>query len=392
METKRNSFFTKTAFTPSSAMSPSGRLAPAKRRLPPREEREREEYRADKARLERQRLEQFLEGTMSFAERQSARLPPRRWFVQGMVCPGFNLVTGKKAMGKSFFLTQMANAIGEGGEFLGRETSKAKVLLVSFELDEVDMAGRFKSMERLSENAYIVHGWSSGEQAFTDVERAIKEFRFNVIMFDTFLPMLPKGPEFNVNEYGDTGVFLRWRMLAKRHGAAIVASWHEGKSKRDDFMLNAIGSTGMVAQADSVLSIERKRGDEKGKVLIAGNHAKDAAIPVVFVGGVFSLAEGSAGTDCLTLNEEKTIAALGRFPGEARAAEVAEALGKGREPKAVDGVRKALDRLADRGKVTKPKRGVFCAVGGVNRTGPDKTGHSPDLSNAEKRIGLDTPL
>ena len=297
----------------------------------------------------------ILDGIVSFAARQEADIPPRTWYADGMICPGFNMLTARKAMGKSFFLTQLGNAIAEGQEFLGRKTTQAKVLLVSFELDERDTSERFKGMLRpLSPNAWIKHIWSTGEDAFADAERAITEGGFKVIMFDTFLPLLPRDSDFKLNEYGDSEVYLRWRLLAKRHDAAIVASWHEGKTPRDDFMLNAIGSTGMVAQADSVISIDRKRGDPAGKLFIAGNHAKDSALSVVFEDGFFRLGDGEININRLTPDEEKTVAALAKHPEGATPDEIGLETGKN-----ANAARATLNRLIARRKAIKHKRGVY---------------------------------
>ena len=296
----------------------------------------------------------FLQALVSFRDRQTAEVPDRTWYVDGMICPGFNMLTARKAMGKSFFLMQMADAIARGEPLLGRPTVKAKVLLVSFELDERDTAERFRSMQPLSEDAYLLHAWSTGEKAFEDAERAFKDFGIGVLMFDTFLPMLPRDPDFKLNEYGDSEVYLKWRLLAKRNNAAIVASWHEGKTPRDDFMLNAIGSTGMVAQADSVISIDRKRGDATGRLFTAGNHAKDSALYIVFENGLFRLGEGEISLNRLTPDEEKTMAVLAKHPEGAKTALVAIEMGKSEEA-----ARKALSRLEARKLVVKITRGLY---------------------------------
>jgi hypothetical protein len=157
-----------------------------------------------------------------------------------------------------------------------------------------------------------------------------------------------------VNEYGDSGLYLGWRLLGKRNGAAIIASWHEGKTPREDFMLNAIGSTGMVAQADSIISIDRKRGDAAGKLFIGGNHAPDAVIPIVFENGLFRLGEGPADLDRLTPTEEKTLAILAKYPEGCTPAKVALELGKSDHAAVV-----SLNRLIARGKASRVRRGVY---------------------------------
>ncbi len=72
-----------------------------------------------------------LAAVCSFRARQQADLPPRVWYWDGGITPGFNLLTARKAMGKSYFLMQMADCIAAGAPFLGRNTRKAKVLYVN---------------------------------------------------------------------------------------------------------------------------------------------------------------------------------------------------------------------------------------------------------------------
>ncbi len=323
-----------------------------------------------------------LAAVCSFRARQQADLPPRVWYWDGGITPGFNLLTARKAMGKSYFLMQMADCIAAGAPFLGRNTRKAKVLYVAFELDELDTSERFKAMLPLSENAHLVHSWPTEEAGLELAERAIVECGYNVLVFDTFLPLLPPASAFEINGYGDSTLYLKWRLLGKRHGAAIVASWHEGKSPRDDYMLNAIGSTGMVGQADCIISIDRKRGDTAGKLWIGGNHAAESAIPFTFENGIFALAEGPAAVDRLTPDEEKTVIALQGHPEGASTAAVALAMGKSEEA-----ARKSINRLVARGKALRVRRGLYCLSNGQT----DNSGQFP-FSHEGNRTGTDTPL
>jgi hypothetical protein len=271
-----------------------------------------------------------------------------------MVTPGFCMVTGKKGMGKSFLLLALADAIAEGKPFLGRQTTRSKVLYVAFELDELDTSERFKVMHQLSDNAYIVHSWPAEEKGLELAERAIRELGFQVLVFDSFLPILPPASAFEINGYGDSTLYLKWRLLGKRHGTAICASWHEGKVGKDDYMLNAIGSTGMVGQADCIVSIDRKRGDSAGKLWIGGNHAPESVIPFIFENGTFSLAEGQAAIDRLTPTEEKTLAILAKYPEGCTPAKVAVELGKSDHAAVM-----SLNRLIARGLAVRVKRGVY---------------------------------
>lgn len=300
-----------------------------------------------------------LEALVSLRSRQTAELPPRTWFAEGMVTPGFNVIFGRKAMGKSFFMVQLAHAIAEGLPFLDRPTTPAKVLYVSFELDERDTADRFKALAPLSENAYIVHGWPPGEKALPALERAITAHGFQVIMFDTFMTMLPRDPQarFDINNYFDSEYYRAWRMTAKKHDAAVVGSWHATKADREDIFLNLLSGTGFGGQCDCAVEIKRKRGDAAGKLVIAGNHAADAVVPVLFEDGVFSLGEGELDLDRLSPDEERTVAVLREHPSGCSPTAVGLATGR-----SDNAARAALNRLIARGKVERPARGVYALV------------------------------
>ena len=146
-------------------------------------------------------------------------------------------------------------------------------------------------------------------------------------------------------------------------------------------MLAGIGSAGMNAQADSVISIDAKRGDSCGRLLVGGNHAPDSVIPFTFEDGIFLLDEKELTGDRLTRDEEATVAALTDHPEGCTTAAVALAMGKSEEA-----ARKSLGRLQARGMVIRPKRGLYLLSNGqTDNSGqfrncpkgqPDRTGHT----------------
>ena len=133
-------------------------------------------------------------------------MPARIWYIQGVITPGLNLYTGRKALKKSWLLQQAGDAIAEGFPWLGRRTLQAKVLWVSFELDDGDLHDRLNTAKHLSDNMDILYSWPSGDEGLELAERAITERGYRVIIFDTFLPLLPQDGLFKINEYGDTAI------------------------------------------------------------------------------------------------------------------------------------------------------------------------------------------
>ncbi|HEQ71010.1 MAG TPA: AAA family ATPase [Spirochaetia bacterium] len=301
----------------------------------------------------------------SFYALQTADHPARTWYVDRMITPGLNFITAKMKIGKTAFALDLADAIAKGRTFLGRASLCAKVLYVSFELDALDIHLRLKSWEEpASENAAIIHEFSNGDKAIEETETLLRDFGYRVVFFDTFLPLLPSIGDFKINEYADTEFYRRWRLLGKKYNAAIVGLWHDGKAARDDFFLNPIGSSGMIGQADSLLSLDRKRGDTGGKLFIGGNHAPEETLRLNFRDGRWSLGEGPIEEQLLTIGEEAALKIIRQNPVGVTASRVGLELSK-----TDDAARKQLNRLLERGIIYKPKRGVYAVK-------PDKTDNS----------------
>lgn len=281
-------------------------------------------------------------------------IPERIWYCDQLITIGLNFISAKKAIGKTIFGIQLASAIADGKAFLELKTIQAKVLYVSFELDESDIHHRFRKADStMSANAFIVYDFPSGENALEDCERLFSEYDFKVIFFDTFLPLLPG--DFSTDSYKDSGFYLRFRQLAKRYNAAIVAVWHNCKTARDDFMLNLLGSTGMGAQGDSILSLDRKRGDSIATLSIGGNHAKDQAIKIIMTDSLsWKRTEGQANFNVFSDQEQRILDYMETQTDGVTPARISIFLSK-----TEGAARQALNRLVERGKVVKVKRGIF---------------------------------
>jgi len=283
---------------------------------------------------------------------RTADIPERTWFVDGMLTPGFNLLIAKKGIGKSFFALQAAVAVASGKPFLGRKTIQSPVLLVTTEIDRIALHERIQRFGELPSQLFVAYGWTVGDQALYDAEVVIKEHGIRVLIFDMFLPVIPAGMD--TNSYDTSAFFLKFRLMAQRHEAAIIAIWHSGKAERTDFMDAAIGTTGLLGQSDSVLSLDRKRGESGGKLYIGGNHGAEEVLSLTFENCTWNLGEGTA--SFLGSKDEELLNALKKYPAGESYATVAALINRGKEA-----TRAALIRLEDRGLVTKTGRGIYVA-------------------------------
>jgi len=304
------------------------------------------------------------EKIFTIEDERTADIPPRTWFIDGMLTPGFNLLTAKKGIGKSFFALQAAVAIAGGKPFLGRETTQAPTLLVTTEIDRIALHERVQRFGEMPPSLFVSYGWTAGDQALYDAEIVIQEHGIRVLVFDMFLPILQAGMD--TNAYETSAIFLKWRLMAQKHGAAILAVWHAGKTERTDFMDSALGTTGITGQSDCILSLDRKRGESKAKLYIGGNHGAEEVLSLSFENCMWELAEGSA--SFLTANDEALIGAVKKHPEGVGPTTVAAAIGK-----SYDSTRMALARLAERGLIAREGKGLYKPL-------TEQTEHPPNIS------------
>ncbi len=301
------------------------------------------------------------EKIFTIEDERTADIPPRTWFIDGMLTPGFNLLTAKKGIGKSFFALQAAVAVASGKPFLGRKTIQAPVLLITTEIDRIALHERIQRFGEMPSQLFVSYGWTAGDQALYDAEVVIQEHGIRVLVFDMFFPILQAGMD--TNAYDTSNVFLKWRLMAQKHGAAILAVWHAGKTERTDFMDSALGTTGLTGQSDCILSLDRKRGESKAKLYIGGNHATEEALSLTFENCTWELTEGEG--SFLSASDGAIVNAVNEHPAGVGTTEVSVRISKG-----YDTTRMALNRLAVQGHIRKIGRGLFAPTETENRKEP----------------------
>lgn len=303
----------------------------------------------------------------SLANEETADIPQRTWLIDGMLTPGFNVITAKKGIGKSFFVVQAANSIASGFPFLGRKTTQGRVLYVPTELDRIAVHERASKFSPCSPDVLVAYDWPNGPKAMEQAEAAILCLGIKVIIFDMFLAILPEELQQKTNDYGSSEFFRSWRRLGQRYDVAIVAVWHSGKGDREDFMSAALGTTGLTGQADCVLSLERKRGETGGKLYVGGNHGREEALSLEFNDCQWTLGNTTLSPG-LSRSDEDILAFMATRTGECGPTEIAAALGR-----TYDAARITLSRLAGRGYIKRTGRGVYTLTPQTEQTEQNRT-------------------
>jgi hypothetical protein len=285
------------------------------------------------------------------AGEQVADLPPRVWFIEGMVTAGLCIVSARKGLGKSFFALQAGAAIASGGTFLGQHAERSRVLYVPLELDRVALHERLTKMPPSPEGLDVVYSWPRGDAALELLEAAIEQGGYKVIIVDMLGGILPNDAE--TNSYDLSPWLLELRRVALRAGAAIVALHHATKGDSGDPVSNLMGTSAFGGQADSIIAIDRKRGESGAKIYIAGNHGRDRTIVARFDDCRWIPADEEA-VDSPRLGEAegKVLAILGAHPEGLSATVLGATMAKN-----PNWIRAVLSKLAARGLVI--KRGAY---------------------------------
>lgn len=286
---------------------------------------------------------------VSIEDERVADIPARQWSIEGLIPRGeLTIIGAKKGMGKTWLALQAGAAIVSGSRFLGLNTFQGNVLYWPSELDRIGIHERAQLLGELPKGFDVMYEPLPRGPKFLEVLPAIiRGYAYTVVIVDMMQAILPNGAD--SNDYGIGNYLLALRHIAMETGAAVVGTWHNGKTERDDPVLSLIGSTGIGAQCGSIITLDRKRGEPGVKLYVSGNHTRERKIHARFVDGIFEACEASE-------NDGPRMGAADRLVLDAVTARpdgIAASTLSGTIGKAGNAIRAALSRLGERGLVEK---------------------------------------
>ena len=284
----------------------------------------------------------------------------RTWFLDGLFTFGLSIIAAKKANWKSLFALQSAYAIAAGIPFLGKTVPQAvKVLYLALELDKIAMSERAQRRGPAPAGLDILFTFTRGPEAIADLDALIMARGYKVIFIDMAAAILPGGTDGNAYDQV-TGFLLQLRRLAQERESCIVLLLHSPKSEKTDFADAVLGSVGFGGQADSIIFLDRKRGDNVAKVLITGNHGSDSVFKIIMDENLnLSRFDDGGKASFLSAETDAVLTTLRQFPDGTSPAKLGAIMGK--TPDQFNTVRMALSRLVEKGLVYKAGRGNYHA-------------------------------
>ncbi|MGO9543272.1 MAG: AAA family ATPase [Rhodomicrobium sp.] len=304
-----------------------------------------------------------LPGAMLTArELKDMAFPPQKFICQGLISEGCSILGARPKAGKSWLALDLARAVATGGEALGRRCEQGDVLYLALEDTPRRLKDRLARIEQSSgdwsDALRFANEWPKGEAAvdkFHEWRRCVSNPR--LIIVDTFqkvkgAPKSRNGPNY-AEDYDAGAVF---QSFTKDTGVSILLIHHTKKQDAEDPFDTLSGTLGTNAAADSLHVI--KPAPKSGSMMLhgRGRDLAEYAIPIEFdkdtcrwtKGTLFEVPNCSA-------TEQKIIGAfrnVGAF--EMTPSDVHKATGLD-----YDLAKRTMGRLAEKGTLTKPSRGVY---------------------------------
>jgi hypothetical protein len=185
----------------------------------------------------------------------------REWTVKGIVpdC-GLGVLGGRHKRGKSTLVLHLSRAVEAGELFLDRETRKAPVVYINYEMP-LDYFVALAKGEPIAENFYVVNRPEPRLQTDTIgaiiVEMAKRGFLKGLMVIDSFRGAFKLTGE-QENQSGTAGQILRvLQDIAVKHGWLIFVLHHHKKNRDSEGSENLSGTGDFGAAADVIWTWSR---------------------------------------------------------------------------------------------------------------------------------------
>ena len=238
-------------------------------------------------------------GTIGATELMGKEFRPLVQPVHGLISEGLTLLVAASKIGKSWLALLMALCVAAGEDFLGRHTTRCRVLYMALEDSERRLQSRLKALDigRIPENLYLQTGAPLMGDGFEEhLESWLSQDSTPaLVIVDTLQKIRGLGSR-NVDAYkADYETMGKLKAIADKHRASLVCLHHNNKMQRVADPFDKIsGSSAMMGAADTAILISRDRGQDTATVVFTGRDVWGEDFTIRFDGGRWSLVSDNA--------------------------------------------------------------------------------------------------
>lgn len=265
------------------------------------------------------------------AELLSAQFPDPVWAVPGLVPAGLVVLAGRPKLGKSWLALSLAVAVGTGGQLLGRQVSKGRVLYFALEDNERRIQDRLRKQRAPSgadiDFRFECQPLTGGGTA--DILHAINQGGYSLVVIDTISRALGRADQLNQTDMNLA--FGALQRVAMERNICMLPVDHHRKSAggAGDVIDDVMGATSKVGVADCAMGIYRERGKSDATLKISGRDVDDQELALSWDATTFcwQLVGNAAGVKADTVQSD-ILDAIDEMGGQGTVTKVARWLGK----------------------------------------------------------------
>jgi DNA-binding transcriptional ArsR family regulator len=282
--------------------------------------------------------------------------PALKWIVKRHLPEGCSLLLGKPKIGKSWLALDIALAVAEGGECLGKDVREGDVLLLALEDSPRRLQRRLRAMLGQREVPKRLQYGTEAPRLDQDLIEQLRGWikkvkRPRLIVIDVLQRIRPASGRKDNPYESDYNTIRALQELAGETRVAILIVHHQRKASADDLYDTASGTLGLTGAADSVLVLVK---EPQGKALYGtGRDMEEFGVAVAQNAYKRWDVLGDA-TEVRQTDERSSIIAALRKNGQMRSQEIADLTNK-----SPSNVGNLLKRLLDDGVVEKVKFGCY---------------------------------
>lgn len=225
--------------------------------------------------------------------------PPLIQAVDQLICEGLTMLVAASKIGKSWLVLLMAVCAAQGKPFLGRATTRCRVVYFALEDSERRLQCRLRTMgiTEAPENLSFVTKAQMLDTGFVrQVENWLAAEEGPALVIVDTLQKVRGIAKKGVNTYeGDYDVVGSIKALADKYRAMIVCVHHTNKAKNvTDIFDKVSGSMGIMGAADTTILIDRERGQDVATVHFEGRDVWGDDFVIRFDNGRWELMHNNA--------------------------------------------------------------------------------------------------
>jgi replicative DNA helicase/DNA-binding MarR family transcriptional regulator len=290
-------------------------------------------------------------------ELEKAELPEPSWLIPGILPDaGVCVLAGMPKVGKSWLALQIAVAVATGKDTGGIEACKqVRVLYLALEDTERRIKNRLANAKLgFPENLCFAYEWKRlHEGGLEELRRFVSENNIGFVVIDTLAKVRPpqngKGNPY-AEDYLHVGLL---KSLADELGITVLLVHHKRKAKGLDPIEDVSGTTGLTGAVDTILLLDKKRGEEDGTLLVTGREVEEGVFALKFTDCKWEIC-GSASEYAKTEERQRVLEVLREADEPLSVKEIAELIEKSEAA-----TRMMLSRMCKDGVITRSARGYY---------------------------------